>query len=275
MTKASLLVPTNGTRLHVKDYGGAGPPLMMLHATGFGWWQWDAVAEELATVYHSYAVDLRGHGDSDKPQEGYAVENLAADIQGLLDALGIGHAFATGHSVGAKTVIAHASLYPDRFTKALIIEPVVNPPGVERDTSQIVAQARRRRPSFPSPEAMFESYRGRSPFATWQPDVLRLYCEEGTVARDGSCYLKCTPELEALTLLASAQFDVWRHLPRVNIPTRFVWSDQRWGSGRDAVPGVLPQSEARTIPGTSHTLVMEVPKAVATEAVEFFGNGFS
>ena len=269
--RASLFLKSNGIRHHVMDYGGGGEPMIALHATGFGWWQWDAVATELTASHHVYAVDLRGHGGSDKPTDGYSVENFATDLDGLLDALNLDHAVAMGHSVGAKTVIAHASLHPGRLSRALIIEPVINAAGVQRDVSPIAAQALRRRPSFPSRDAMFESFRARSPFATWQPEILRLYCEVGTVLRDNGCYLKCPPELEALTMTASGTFDVWEHLPRIQVPTRFIWGEQRWGiDARDAVLEIVPESDSQTIPGTTHTLVMERPEAVAAAARDFF-----
>ena len=61
------------------------PPLILLHATGFLARLWQPVAEKLTTRFDVYALDMRGHGDSDKPPpegDNYHCRNLVADLRG-------------------------------------------------------------------------------------------------------------------------------------------------------------------------------------------------
>ena len=273
-TSNSLYITANNVRLHVRDLGGAGPPLFMLHATGFGWWQWAPVARGLTDRFHVYALDQRGHGDSEKVAVGYTMETFAADFEALLKEMGINAAFAMGHSVGAKTLIAHGSLYPGRLRRALLVEPIIQaqgPPPADPRNNPMAERARKRRPAFPSPQAMFESFKGRPPFNTWQEELVRLYAEEGTAAQDGQAVLKCPPELEALTFEAGIGFDLWRHLARLELPVRFLWGEQqRAGDGRAHVPNVVQNCETKTIPGTTHHIPTEKPEAVVQEALDFF-----
>ena len=61
---------TDGVRLAVHDLGGDGPPLLLSHATGFHGLVWAPLAAALATRYHSWSLDYRGHGDSTEPAGG-------------------------------------------------------------------------------------------------------------------------------------------------------------------------------------------------------------
>src|SRR3990172_10551064 len=92
-------VEANCIRLHYTEWGGAPPPVVLLHATGFLARLWEPIAIEMSARFHVYALDARGHGDSDKPvlsgvegpapAEGYGWEGLAADLPGFLDTLGL------------------------------------------------------------------------------------------------------------------------------------------------------------------------------------------
>lgn len=67
--------------------------------------------EGLASRYHVVAIDLRGHGDSDKPAHGYRIQRLAADLEAALDALGLQDVVILGHSMGCSVLWCHFDLY--------------------------------------------------------------------------------------------------------------------------------------------------------------------
>ena len=106
-------VEANGLRLHIWDWGGAGQPVVLLHGLASNARIWDFVAPELAQAARVVAVDQRGHGLSDKPDEGYDFATVVADLQALAQALGFDHPVVVGHSWGASVAAALAALHPD------------------------------------------------------------------------------------------------------------------------------------------------------------------
>lgn len=275
----SLFRDANGVRLHVKDYGGDGPPLILLHSTGFGQWMWAPHARELSRRFHVYAPDQRGHGDSDKV-EGFGFDTLARDMAALLDALDRRAVYAAGHSSGATTLATLDTLFPGRIKRLLMVEPVMphgrRGPPVPSDAfhgpNEMVERTRRRRAVFASAEDMFQHFRGRPPFATWTEESLRLYCEQGTFPAEGGVALKCPPALEARFYEAVGEFDAAQALASATVPMRFLLA----ASGRDGGPSsgaqhLVPQAEHKVIPGTTHFIPMEKPEVVVAEALDFFG----
>src|SRR5690348_13287336 len=105
-TAAPLLVTsTDGVVIPVHDLGGDGPPLLLAHATGFHGRVWQPCASHLAD-FHCYAPDLRGHGDSVAPPGlGYSWHGFADDLLAVVDALGLDHVRAAGHSKGGASLL--------------------------------------------------------------------------------------------------------------------------------------------------------------------------
>jgi pimeloyl-ACP methyl ester carboxylesterase len=107
---------TNGIGMHVAE-AGSGPLVVLLHGFPELWYSWRHQLPVLAAAgYHAVALDLRGYGGSDASaaDEGYAPSNLAADVVGLLDALGAEQAVLVGHDWGANIAWACAERFPER-----------------------------------------------------------------------------------------------------------------------------------------------------------------
>lgn len=112
-------VAVNGARLH---YGGAGrgDPLVLLHGWPQHWWAWRELIPALSAQYRVICPDVRGFGWSEGGLD-YGSEQLAADLVGLLDLLGIGRARLVGQGWGSE-VGRHACLnWPDRFSHYVAI----------------------------------------------------------------------------------------------------------------------------------------------------------
>ena len=92
---------TNGIRLHYLDHGGQGPVLVLAPGLTANAHSFDGLMHAgLAEVARVIALDLRGRGESDAPPSGYAMEDHARDVLGLLDALGLERVVMGGHSFG-------------------------------------------------------------------------------------------------------------------------------------------------------------------------------
>ncbi len=105
-------VSANGTRFHAAE-AGDGPLVLLLHGFPEFWWTW---RHQLAVLpeagFRAVAVDLRGHGGSDKPPRGYALVTAAADAAGLIRAMGEANAIVIGHGLGGLIAWTLAAYYP-------------------------------------------------------------------------------------------------------------------------------------------------------------------
>jgi len=120
-TFTSRYVDTGDVRLHAVT-GGDGPPLLLIHGWPQTWYAWRMVMPALARDFSVVAVDQRGIGLSDKPQDGYDTAALAGDLVALMDALGH-HRFALyGTDVGMPIAYALAADYPDRVDRLAVSE---------------------------------------------------------------------------------------------------------------------------------------------------------
>jgi pimeloyl-ACP methyl ester carboxylesterase len=112
-------VTANGVQLHVAR-AGAGRPLVLLHGWPEFWLTWEPVMARLADRFSLIAPDLRGFGASEKPDPGPSdragPEVHAADLVGLLDALGLERVGVVAHDVGASVGQALGRANPDRLT---------------------------------------------------------------------------------------------------------------------------------------------------------------
>src|SRR5688572_25657206 len=102
---------------------GAGPPVVLIHGfTGDIERSWinTGILPGLAREYRVLALDLRGHGRSDKPHAPAAYDELALDVIRLLDHLRIEKAHAVGYSLGGIIAIKLLTTHPDRFLSAVL-----------------------------------------------------------------------------------------------------------------------------------------------------------
>jgi pimeloyl-ACP methyl ester carboxylesterase len=127
---ASRYVDTGDVRLHAV-IGGDGPPLLLIHGWPGSWFYWRLVMPELARDFEVVAVDQRGIGLSDKPEEGYDAGTLANDLLGLMNALGHERFAVVGVDTGMLIGYALAADHPDRVVRLAVGEaflPGITPP---------------------------------------------------------------------------------------------------------------------------------------------------
>jgi pimeloyl-ACP methyl ester carboxylesterase len=108
---------------------GAGAPLILLHGYPQNHMSWEKVAPGFARHFDVIVPDLRGYGDSDAPPDDtehtvYSKREMARDIVGMMDALGIGRAHVLGHDRGARVSYRLALDHPDRVDRLGIVEAV-------------------------------------------------------------------------------------------------------------------------------------------------------
>jgi pimeloyl-ACP methyl ester carboxylesterase len=102
--------------------GGDGPPLLLVHGWPQTWYAWRMLMPTLAQDFQVVAVDQRGIGLSDKPEEGYDTGTLAGDLVALMEALGHQRFALYGTDTGMLISYALAADHPDRLDRLVVSE---------------------------------------------------------------------------------------------------------------------------------------------------------
>lgn len=123
------MIDAGGVPIAVTEFAAAGrPPLVLLHGIGSRGESWWPVIDPLAQHFQIFQVDLRGHGASSKPERGYVVEDYAADLAAVLDALELESPRVMGHSLGALVTLVWASQHPARAAAIACEDPPLRTP---------------------------------------------------------------------------------------------------------------------------------------------------
>ena len=214
MQPESKYVRANGINHHYLAWGDPGrPPLLMFHGIGLCAQVWNSAARDLAQDYHVMAFDLRGHGDTDKPGDGYNFQQLGSDVAAVVQALGLERPLAVGHSAGGMSLLIADSLCPGTVGKAVLVDTRVGASPMmaltPQERQQRMERTVQKRPVWESREAMYAAYRQRRVFKTWTDEVFGDYISGGTrLLPDGQAELKCPTEVEATFYQSRASLDV-------------------------------------------------------------------
>jgi pimeloyl-ACP methyl ester carboxylesterase len=114
-------ISANGIRFHIAE-SGAGPLVLLLHGFPEFWWAWRHQLPRVADAgFRVVAPDLRGYGATDKPPRGYDSLTLAADVAGLIRALGERDAIVVGHGWGGHVAWTVAAAYPWAVRRLVVL----------------------------------------------------------------------------------------------------------------------------------------------------------
>ena len=124
---ASRFADVNGVRLHYLS-AGQGPPVVLLHGYTQTSHMWRPLIAELAKTNAVIAPDLRGAGESARPEGGYDKKTLAQDVHALAESLGHRRVTLVGHDIGLMVAYAYAAQYPDQVERIALLDAFL--PGV-------------------------------------------------------------------------------------------------------------------------------------------------
>jgi pimeloyl-ACP methyl ester carboxylesterase len=118
---ASHLVEINGNRMHYLDWGGAGPPLILVHGFADNPHAFDDLAPAFTDRHRVVAYARRGHGRSGAAPP-FDAATLLGDLRGLMDHLGIDRASLAGWSMGGNEITAMAAAHPERVDRLVYLD---------------------------------------------------------------------------------------------------------------------------------------------------------
>jgi pimeloyl-ACP methyl ester carboxylesterase len=239
-----------GLTLSYADQGDpSGPAVLMLPGPTDSWRSYQPVLDLLPHDVHAIAVSQRGHGESGKPETGYRVENFAADVVPLLDALSIERAVLAGHS-GSCLVARRVALdHPDRVA-GLLLEAS---PTTLRDDAQLLRFVESVVSELDDPISpdFARSFVVNTSSQNVAPDLVDLLVEE---------------------ILAVLAYDDQTELPLIESATLLVWGDADAMVSRamqDHLVGSIPDADILVYPGVGHTPRWDNPVRFSNDLMTF------
>jgi pimeloyl-ACP methyl ester carboxylesterase len=118
----------NGVNIHYV-IGGEGEPLVLVHGFGQNWYMWNRLLPELSRYFTVIAPDLRGLGESDKPEGKYDKKTMATDIHELMKQLGYKRINMAGHDIGLMVAYAYCAQFGREVKKIALMDALL--PGVD------------------------------------------------------------------------------------------------------------------------------------------------
>jgi pimeloyl-ACP methyl ester carboxylesterase len=211
-----LIDDGQGQVLALHDFGGTGPDILFCHATGLHGWVWQPTAYALRDRFHSWAVDLHGHGDSPlAPDDDFGWARFGEDVLRTTAAMGKPGLIGVGHSLGGAALVMAELGRPGTFSQLLMFEPGIQTLPVPLTSpyrayqQKIVENTARRRPAFPSKAAALENFARKPPLSELQASALHAYVTHGLAEMaDGGVALKCSPATEAGFYAAFCDHDI-------------------------------------------------------------------
>ncbi len=233
----------NQINLHYLEYQGGAPTIVLLHGLTANAHSFDGLmGAGLTPRFHVVAPDLRGRGLSDKPATGYAIADHAADVIGLLDALGLEQVVLGGHSYGGLLSIYIAGHFPARVSKLVVIDAALSAlrPEVRE---QLKPSLERLGKTLPSLEVYLQAMQ-RAPFLDgyWDAALENYFRADAQSNPDGTAHARTRPEIIA-EVIDRAIVEPWtEHLARVHQPTLLLNAPGAYGP--PGAPPILARAQA-------------------------------
>ena len=261
-------VEVGGLRLSFLEWGMSGrPALCFLHGGSAHAHWFDRVTPAFADRFHVIALDQRGHGESDwaKPPA-YATENFAADLLGVIDALGWRRVALVGHSMGGHNAMSFTAWHPDRVSALVIVDSRPSIP-VER-LGRLRTRGRLTLRPYPTLDAAVRSFRLLPRETVADPAFLAHLGQAGVVERNGQWVYRFDPASNG----SRQPVDAWTLLDRITTPTLIVRGELSPNLPRDVVDklrAAIRGAAFAEVPGSYHHLVLDNPAAFV-QAVDPF-----
>jgi pimeloyl-ACP methyl ester carboxylesterase len=257
----TVTLPSGLTLSYAEQGDAAAPALLMLPGPTDSWRSYETVLDRLPRGIRALAVSPRGHGDSDKPQRGYRVEDYAGDVVPLLDALGIERAVLAGHSGSCLVARGVAVRHPDRVA-GLVLEAspttLRDDPTLRAFVESVVADL-----DDPISPTFARSFVGDTSSERVPPELIARLTEE---------IVKVPARVWKETFEDLLRYDDTSTLGLIEAPTLLVWGDADGLVSRNMqheLAGAIPGAALVVYPGLGHTPRWEDPDRFTDDLVGF------
>ncbi|MCI2422944.1 alpha/beta hydrolase [Saccharopolyspora sp. K220] len=249
------IATNDGVRIRY-TMAGSGAVLVMIPGFSQSAAEFGKQIDELSHDYRVIAMDLRGHGNSDKPSHGYRVSRLAADLRDLLEALDLSEVTLVGHSLGCTVIWSYWDLFgSERISRLVLVDQAaiaaaeLAPPGRAEELGAIFTHE--------MATGIVAGLRGPNPATAWKPtlDMMHgpsLSGEDLAWISDQNALL---PPEHAATLYLDHYGNDWRDvLPRITVPTLVIGGEASFfaTSVAEWVASQIPDARLRIFSEAEH-----------------------
>jgi len=247
-----------GQRFHYTDWGGDGPPLVMLHGLSGHARTWDYTAASLSDRYHVLALDQRGHGDTEWAPE-YGFTPMAQDLLGFLDILDLREVTLIGLSMGGIVSFVFAAAHPERVRRLVVLDigPEIAPAGARNVATSLAAKD-----TFSSEDEAFAQARAANP----RPTDERLRHRVSHNLRqlpDGTLTFKYDKAFHnPRNLFDQTAEELWQAWQAVSCPVLLVRGDDSDVLAAETAQRMLaenPNATMASVPDCGHSITLDNP----------------
>ncbi|HEX6583618.1 MAG TPA: alpha/beta hydrolase [Thermoleophilaceae bacterium] len=238
-----------------------GIPVVMLHGVTDSWRSFEPVLPHLPDSIRAIAVTQRGHGDAPKPDGGYLIEDLAADVVELMDDLELGPAIVVGHSMGSWVTQRIAIDHPERLLGVVLAGSFSGTPS--DDPALVRLGHEMAALQDPIPAQVAREFQEGTVATPLTPEALDTFVSES---------LKVPAHVWRATFTGFLEVNNADELENVTTPALLVWGDEDAFISRDVQDGLLDalsDSRLNVYEGVGHAVHWEQPERFAADVVEF------
>jgi pimeloyl-ACP methyl ester carboxylesterase len=270
-SKKTMALPDGETLAYIDMGDRSGPPVVLIHGYTDNARDWVPMLPYLSKHDRLILVDIRGHGQSSKPECCYSRLDFAYDIKLLLDGLGVHKADIVGHSLGSIIAQTFAEYWPERTSHVVLISSTGGyPPDLPKKPAQFDFAAEIRK--------LKEPIDADSPFmiAWWDsptpvdPDFIRRQRKDAA----GIPLRVWLAVLDEALPADNAFAELQATLPRLKAPTLLIWGSKdpiMEEAVRQSLRKALPDAKVKIFEGLGHNPFWEDPKGVAESINAFLG----
>jgi pimeloyl-ACP methyl ester carboxylesterase len=266
--KKTVALPNGEVLAYIDTGDPAGPALVLIHGYTDNARDWVPMLPYLSKRFRLILIDLRGHGQSSKPECCYTRVDFAYDIKLLLDVLSIQKADIVGHSLGSIVAQTFAEFWPERTSRVVLIASTGGRPPGSTGPPQFDFAAEIRKLKEPiDPDSPFMIAWWDSPTPV-DPEFIRRQRKDAA-AIPLKVWLAV---LDQGLSSGMAYTELQSTLPRLEAPTLLIWGSKDpiiEEPARKTLIDALPKARVKIFEGLGHNPFWEDPAGVA-DAVNSF-----